>query len=165
MPPFWTLIATTHGKDRALLKNLAASTVEEILAFDHEVYRQLHRAYTGDLWCAAYIACGGCSDDGFDYFCGWLISQGETVFEAALQNPDSLVEPLKRCRSYPENGDLLSVAARAYTKKTGNEDFYELPRPERVPRPALVFRWREEDPESMRVICPRIFERFWEEPL
>jgi hypothetical protein len=29
-----------------------------------------------DQWGAAYLANGGCSDDGFDYFRGWLIGQG-----------------------------------------------------------------------------------------
>ena len=36
-------------------------------------------SYRWDLWGAAYLANGGCSDDGFDYFRGWLIGQGRKV--------------------------------------------------------------------------------------
>ncbi len=31
---------------------------------------------------------GGCSDDGFEYFRGWLIGQGGAYFEAALKDPE-----------------------------------------------------------------------------
>ena len=30
-------------------------------------------SYQSNLWAVAYIINGGCSDDGFDYFRGWLI--------------------------------------------------------------------------------------------
>ncbi|MFE5591185.1 DUF4240 domain-containing protein [Streptomyces sp. NPDC056549] len=33
---------------------------------------------------AAYMVNGGCCDDGFDYFRGWLIAQGRNVFERAV---------------------------------------------------------------------------------
>lgn len=34
------------------------------------------KTYDWDLWGAAYLINGGASDDGFDYFRGWLLSQG-----------------------------------------------------------------------------------------
>lgn len=49
-------------------------------------------AYRWDLWAAAYIINGGCSDDGFRYFRDWLISEGRSVFEKALKDPDSLAD-------------------------------------------------------------------------
>ena len=36
------------------------------------------------LWDAAYLINGGCSDDGFDYFRGWLVDQGRETFERCL---------------------------------------------------------------------------------
>lgn len=33
--------------------------------------------YTWEIWAAVYLIEGGCSDDGFDYFRGWLISMGK----------------------------------------------------------------------------------------
>ncbi len=49
-------------------------------------------SYKWDLWGAAYLINGGCSDDGFDYFCDFLISEGKEAYEEALANPDSLSE-------------------------------------------------------------------------
>lgn len=45
-------------------------------------------AYRTDIWALAYLLRGGCSDDSFDAFRGWLISQGRQVFEARLAEPD-----------------------------------------------------------------------------
>jgi hypothetical protein len=36
-------------------------------------------SYNPELWCAAYIVSGGCSD-GFEYFRCWLISQGKVFY-------------------------------------------------------------------------------------
>ena len=62
---------------------------------------------------------GGCSDDCFTYFRGWLIAQGETVFYNALKDPETL--------EYIEDGEdvecqhMLNVAEWAYEIKTGND--------------------------------------------
>jgi Protein of unknown function (DUF4240) len=67
---------------------------------------------------AASIFEGGCSDDGFAYFQGWLLLQGKEVFQAAIADPDSLA-------GYPtipemaECEDVLSVATEAYPTVTG----------------------------------------------
>jgi len=91
---FWGIIATTlaaaaaagddpDAQDKAQNASLAALLSEldwqDILAFENR-FNALHRAsYTSHLWCAAYLMCGGCSDDGFDYFRYWLISRGEAA--------------------------------------------------------------------------------------
>lgn len=49
-------------------------------------------AYRWDLWGAAYIIAGGCSDDGFVDFRSWLISMGRHVFESAIENAESLAD-------------------------------------------------------------------------
>ena len=53
-----------------------------------------------DLWAAGHIIAtwngGGCGDDGFDDFQRWLIAQGREVFEAALRDPESLVDVASR---------------------------------------------------------------------
>ena len=50
----------------------------------------MNESYRWDLWSAAYLANGGCSGDGFDYFRGWLIGQGRTAYETVLADPDAL---------------------------------------------------------------------------
>ena len=93
---FWQLIEASRtdlsGDDhcdcqaenlKALLLGLSA---EEIVQFD-DIFGELDvAAYRWDLWAAAYIINGGASDDGFTYFRWWLIAQGQSYYEAALED-------------------------------------------------------------------------------
>jgi hypothetical protein len=65
---------------------------EEVAEFRQKYDEMLARAYRWDLWGAAFVMIGGCSDDGFRYFRDWLISEGEATFEAALADPESLAD-------------------------------------------------------------------------
>ena len=93
--------------------------VDQIVAFDSAFRRHHSRAYTWDLWGAAYLIGGGCSDDGFADFRGWLISQGESAYDAALADPESLAPLAKRyeCDCQVEGFQYLGMAA--WAKKTG----------------------------------------------
>ena len=95
---FWSVINQSYesskGKQGAQLSALATSlsnlSEKELIDF-HELYRdQLDKAHHWDLWAAAYIINGGCSDDGFDYFKDWLISLGQDTFEAAFNDSQIL---------------------------------------------------------------------------
>ena len=50
------------------------------------------RAYNWELWAAAYIIGGGCSDDSFSDFRSTLISMGRQTFERALASPQTLAD-------------------------------------------------------------------------
>jgi hypothetical protein len=50
----------------------------------------MRRAYDWNVWGAAYVILGGCSDDSFWDFRAGLISLGREVYEAALRDPESL---------------------------------------------------------------------------
>jgi len=97
---FWKFIdsakegagADTDARPGVLLSLLSSLTAEELQSFQRHYDQQIRVAYRWDLWAAAYIINGGCSDDGFRYFRDWLISEGRPVFEAALKDPDSLAE-------------------------------------------------------------------------
>ena len=67
-------------------KNVTAEAAE---AVGRHLVAQAHR---WDLGAAAYLMRGGYSDDGFDYFRGWLIAQGRSRRERALADPDSLAD-------------------------------------------------------------------------
>lgn len=63
---------------------------EDLLAF-HQQFLDAHlRAYKHDLAAAADLAIGGLTDDSFEYFRNWLISEGEATFNAVVANPDEL---------------------------------------------------------------------------
>lgn len=97
---FWQLIETsktqagadTEARVDALRSVLAGLNPAELQSFQDHYDQQIRAAYRWDLWAAAYIINGGCSDDGFRYFRDWLISEGRSVFEKALKNPDSLAD-------------------------------------------------------------------------
>jgi hypothetical protein len=77
------------------------------------------------LWAAAYVINGGCSNDGFEYFRGWLIVQGREVFEHVVADPGTLADlPVIRAQApgaaYLECEDTL-YASRAYWAATGEE--------------------------------------------
>ena len=74
---------------RIVLSGLPAAELE---SFQRHYDEQIRRSYRWDLWGAAFVMNGGCSDDGFRYFRDWLISEGRETFEKALANPESLAD-------------------------------------------------------------------------
>jgi hypothetical protein len=78
---FWEVIETAGGascEDRAaaVTANLVRLGRDETADFVRLFDDTLDELYTWDVWAVAYIVQGGCSDDGFEYFRGWVISQG-----------------------------------------------------------------------------------------
>ncbi|MFJ1879470.1 DUF4240 domain-containing protein [Streptomyces sp. NPDC088137] len=71
---------------------LAARPRDEIVVAQQLLWDLMAASYRAPLWAAAYTINGGCSDDGFDYFRGWLIAQGREVFERVVADPDTLAE-------------------------------------------------------------------------
>jgi hypothetical protein len=123
----------------------------DIVDFERLFSSHLARSYDWGLWGAAYVINGGCSDDAFDYFRAWLIGQGKAVFDAALADPDSLVE---RVDDEIECEELLYVAGRAYEERTG-DDLPSLTLD--LPDEPRGTSWDEEDlPKRF----PRLSERF-----
>jgi hypothetical protein len=64
----------------------------EVRSFHAHFDECYDRAYTWELWAAAYIIGHGCSDDKFSDFRSTLISMGRQTFERALADPESLTE-------------------------------------------------------------------------
>ncbi|MGF6147710.1 Uncharacterised protein [Kingella potus] len=147
----------------ALTDALMALDRQEIAAFENRFYQLHWFSYRQDLWCAAYLMCGGCSDDGFDYFRYWLVSRGEAVFQTALAKPDSLADyPFVTAdNDYYEFEAIAAVANDVFAEKFGGE-LYEYTA-FRTEIPQMEFEWSDEDPESMKRICPKLFAKFKEQ--
>ncbi|MFY0564669.1 DUF4240 domain-containing protein [Archangium lansingense] len=130
---------------------------EEILEFRNQLLERMAVAFHWDLWGAAYIIAGGCSDDGFADFRSWLISMGRRVFEAAVANPDSLAE----AANAPGVEDVFFeefqyVPAQAYEELTEQEPpAYAGPSPV---EPAGE-RWSE-DEGNLAQRLPRLWARY-----
>lgn len=125
---FWQLIQTTKSSSSGnyelqqteLYKELDNLTPIEILEFDNKFMTLRGEAYNWDLWAAAYIMNGGCADDCFSDFRGWLIGQGKEIFEKAMQSPETLVT-LEYDMDNDDWEGLSYVASEVYENKTGKE--------------------------------------------
>jgi hypothetical protein len=178
MPPdyFWALIEKTltfknnQAKQAdALRQALVALPPADIEAFDIAFRTETIRAYSWDLWGAAYVIHGGASDDGFHYFCSWLIAQGRTIFEQALADPDSLADLIpKDAREVGVFGlefeEFAYVAADAWRKVTGKDD-------RNFAKGGPVFPEKptgtpfEEDEAYLAKRYPKLWARFGDNPL
>ena len=130
---FWAIIdrssvfeADPDRQLEALSEALRALSAEEILAFQAQFDRQLTRAYNWDVWAVAYIAHGGASDDGFEYFRRWLVSKGRGVFERIVAHPDDLGLLLAPGHGVAEFEEFFYVAGEVWAQKSGLPAF-EIP--------------------------------------
>jgi hypothetical protein len=138
---------------------LSARPAEEIAAFAQPVWDLLAASYNWNLWAAAYVINGGASDDGFEYFRGWLIAQGREVFERSVADPDSLADhsTIIATAEDGEDGieceDVLGVAWSAYRAATGEN----LPAGTFTVRyPELGEGWDFDDASEMARRLPRL---------
>jgi hypothetical protein len=138
-----------------LTEKLAGLGPDEILEFDR-IWNELHvRAYRWDLWGAAFVINGGCSDDCFDYFRDYLISLGREAYETGLRDPDSLADfvATENAAGYE---DISYVAMTAWERVKGDEG---MPRQgARQPSDPAGEAW---DEEGVEALYPRLAERFW----
>jgi len=179
---FWELIdqSKKQGAEQVewLARELSNKELKEIIDFEIEFQKKMVQSYTSWLWGAAFVIMGGCSDDGFDYFRGWLISRGEEVYNEAINNPEFLAgylteENLMEDEYAPQLEEILSVGLDAYIyKKTGESEYndeihtkflHEFEHRGYQTEPAeLDLDWEEED---LEVRYPLLWSRFGENPL
>jgi hypothetical protein len=151
---FWELI--DHGlRDQSLGERvdtlpdrLALFKPAAIRQFDQILRQMDNAAYRMDIWALAYLLRGGCSDDSFDAFRGWLILQGRKVFEAALADPDGFDVRLH----HGESGGMDALRDAAPTAYELHEDKSMKP----VKAPLLELKGPEIDEEDFASYLPRV---------
>lgn len=165
---FWKIIDSTRKEAEGdpdahidlLCERLQTFEPDEIVEFDRIFNEYWARAYTWDLWAAAYIIGGGCSDDGFMDFRGWLISKGEKAFEKALADPESLLRVVREDDECQYEG-FQYVASQAWEQKTGKgmDDFPA--RRESHPATPLGTPWSESnESDELQRRFPKLFKKF-----
>jgi hypothetical protein len=160
---FWELIEKNKPKRwtcekhcKRLRSHLEKMDIEEIISFNTNLFLLSSESYRADLWSVVYIVQGGCSDDGFDYFRGWLICQGKKVFETVLSSPDRIGEFISPGASISCEA-ILSLAGEIYHFKTGNWRV-----PYDGPRGPLKLKGKLLSEETMRRRYPALWKRFME---
>jgi hypothetical protein len=158
---FWEIIAVACHSDPnepdewagRLQAELMKLNPDAILAWDHHFARLAARAYTVDLWGAAYLINDGASDDGFYYFRCWLIGMGREVYEAAVADPDTLADVVTSDRI--TEAEIYPAAHRAWMTVTGQPE--TAPYPVRSEQAELKGEdWDFDDDEEVLRRLPRL---------
>ena len=169
-PEFWAHVAAARPRRydaeahaEQLAARLAKLPEPDILDFARHWEAVLARAYRRDLWGAAYLINGGCSDDGFEYFCRWLALQGRAAFDAALADPDSLAEVLDGetdVEAEVAPGTDAWFLATGTAQDDAGYAAYErallFRHPKGVAEPPLAPRWDFDDHAEVRRRLPRL---------
>lgn len=168
---FWQIIdySLKNSSDeseqlKVLIAEIEQLSTKDMIGFKLRTDKLLHDSYSSDMWCAAYIMNGGCSDDGFEYFRNWVISRGQTTYYTAKRHPDSLITECIEGEDYYELESFWYVAVKAFKNKTGENlydyisDDFKAGENHDV---QFAFNWNEDEPETMKAICPKLFEKMW----
>lgn len=170
---YWNIVARSlenssdeEEQEEFLIGEIGKLSPKEMVGFRLRTDELLYKTYTSEMWCAGYIMNGGASDDGFEYFRNWVISRGKDVYYRAKENPDSLVAEVRDDVEFYEFEMFWYVALEAFQQET-DEDLYDYIdhdhfRTSEGNYPDIELTWSDDDPESMRAICPELFRRFAE---
>ncbi|MFY9934685.1 MAG: DUF4240 domain-containing protein [Streptosporangiaceae bacterium] len=132
---FWEVIeaaraSASEGRPfhEVLTDLLAGRTEHEILDYQEKFDEVRQVLYRWDVWAAAYLIGGGCSDDSFIDFRAGLIAQGRDWYYQAADSPDSLAShpavtaairrPWDNPLFYEEVG---YAASRAFERVSGDD--------------------------------------------
>ena len=174
---FWDIIKAARAHtgpgrpfDEVLTSRLASLTRQDILAY-HERFDQVHAAvYRWDLWAAAYLIGGGCSDDSFIDFRAGLIAQGRDWYEQAMTSPDSLADhPAAAGAGHPLADNPLFyeevnyAASLAFERVSGDEHAFWDALEARGPRDLLAIMGEGfdfDDDQELRRRLPQLSARY-----
>ncbi|MEU4039056.1 DUF4240 domain-containing protein [Streptomyces collinus] len=132
---FWRVLGAAKDRDKppdaAVADRLSALRPEEILAFEYEFSRLRDAVHRWDVWAAAYLIGGGCSDDRFSDFTAGLVALGREWYERVAAHPDALAgHPAVRAAAAVGDQDVIFdedfnfVSCRAYERLTGDTDAF-----------------------------------------
>lgn len=156
---FWALIEDVHAetgfdmetKEARFKARLGELSVEDLRAFRLHFDAAMNRAYDWGLWAAAYVIHGGCSDDSFSDFRSTIIMLGKGAFEAALKDPDSLLEAARASGGDLSHENFAYPISAVWEEKSGKEAIEGRPL---QPAEPTGQDWQEED-------LPKIVPVLW----
>ena len=158
---FWNLIEKIHiasggdmdKKCELLDAELRRLPLDEVRSFHAHFYECQDRAYSWELWAAAYIIGGGCSDDKFSDFRSTLISMGRQTFERALGDPQSLAD-IDYDADVADYEGYQYVPSQVERDLSGGQDF---PRSRPHPKDPSGTIW---DEDKVAELFPKLAEKY-----
>jgi hypothetical protein len=177
---FWAIIEQARNLGgplhRALETVLAVMPPEGIVDYRQHYDEYKAALYRWDIWAAAYLIGGGCSDDAFMDFRAGIIAQGRECYQVALTNPDGLADlPLIQASALAEDDgvdifyeEFTYAPLRAYERLTGNGDLFKA-QDQRYPRqprePDMGEDFDFDDSAEMHRRLPRLAALFLDSPV
>ena len=83
-----------------------------------------------------------------------------------MENPDNLIKVVSEESDEYEFESFGYVAMEVFSKRTGKELYdyidFENFKTSEGSYPNIEFNWEEDKPESLKAICPRLYEQFWD---
>jgi hypothetical protein len=160
---FWKLIDNAVGpadfgeavNHEVLRESLVALKRPELLEFAGHMHGAVEGAFTTEMWGAAYLINGGCTEEEFIYFRGWVIGQGSRAYSDAVKNPDTLADSVDPDADAHEDADILGLAFDVYTENKGNDEGFEF---ESQSKELSGDEWDFEDEAEMSARFPRLWE-------
>ena len=160
---------TLEQQEQFLIHELEQLTAEDIIGFRLRTEFFMFQSYSSELWCAASIMNEGCSDDGFQNFRLWLISQGKAIYTDAMIDPDNLANYFDEGFNEDDfyefeifNGIPNAAFLKVFEKDIHDYIDYENFHYFEENYPELEFNWDEENNTTYQAICPRLYTIFIE---
>ncbi|MBT0769415.1 DUF4240 domain-containing protein [Kineosporia sp. J2-2] len=155
---FWVVVgaaraaadATGRPIEETLHDELVRHSPEDIVLFQKHFDDAANALYRWDVWGAAYLIGGGCSDDSFIDFRAGLITYGQAWFDRVLAGPDSLAGHPAVLEQDGERLFMESVnylAREAFEQVTGHGDNFHT-------------EWNSRSQSLARNSCPNLGEEF-----
>lgn len=166
---FWdiiqrSLIATDQpAQEHFLITEIEKLIPTDIIGFQLRTDYLLYHTYNAELWCACELMNKECTDAGFEDFRCWIISRGKNTYYNAKANADLLVNEIVEGVKLYAFKNFKRIALVAFGHKTGKNliDYidYENFTTREWYYPQLKFEWHEENPETMKKICPKLYAK------
>ena len=165
--PFWFLLEDLDSEQPEVdLENRLNEFEPDLIKRFQQVFNGYHKQiYNWQLWNAAYLMEGGCSDDGFIDFRYGLISRGRRAYEATLKSPDDLADFVTE-DDFLSNQEFGYVAWNVYNEKS-DDDLMDVMNEEGHPadhlnRGPTGDDWDPSDHEAAEQRLPKIWAKFCE---
>ncbi len=145
---FWELIeaggraGSCAAQAQVVADGLREAGLAEVVDFSARMDECLDALYTWELWAVAYLAEGGCSDDGFEYFRCWVIGSGREAFALAASDPIAFGMTIAVDDDDRSCEELLYVAGTVHEELTGA---YGPPRAVPHPTSPRGEEWEEDE--------------------
>ncbi len=159
---FWQLIEdarATGDTVEGLSAALVALPLPDIVSFEDVLSKKIADAATFPILAACFVIMSYVSDDTFDDFRAWLVSQGRTRYSEAVKDPETIADWLRKDEVDEIDGEsILMLPYESYKVHGREEDFDD--QAAFIADPKIEVAWPDTKDE-FRERFPKLVGKFW----